>query len=85
METPNPENVIVATQTFWLDPTHVRPLPPALLEVVVIDAGLEIEALLRLNPPGDGQDIADPTLRALMTQGRDCAVVARQPVGAEAA
>ena len=85
METPNPENVIVATQTFWLDPTHVRPLPPALLEVVVIDAGLEIEALLRLNPPGDGQDIADPTLRALMTQGRDCAVVARKPVGAEAA
>jgi SAM-dependent methyltransferase len=79
METPNPENVIVATQTFWLDPTHVRPLPPALLEVVVIDA------LLRLNPPGDGEDIADPTLRALMTQGRDCAVVARKPVGAEVA
>ena len=80
METPNPENVIVATQTFWLDPSHVRPLPPALLEVVVRDAGLELEALLRLNPPAeDGHDIADPTLRALMTQGRDCAVVARKP------
>jgi O-antigen chain-terminating methyltransferase len=80
METPNPENVIVATQTFWLDPTHVRPLPPALLEVVVRDAGLELEALLRLNPPAeDAHDIADPTLRALMTQGRDCAVVARKP------
>jgi O-antigen chain-terminating methyltransferase len=81
METPNPENVIVATQTFWLDPSHVRPLPPALLEVVVRDAGLELEALLRLNPPAeDAHDIADPTLRALMTQGRDCAVVARKPV-----
>ena len=80
METPNPENVIVATQTFWLDPTHVRPLPPALLEVVVRDAGLELEALLRLNPPAeDAHDIADPTLRALMTQGRDCAVVALKP------
>ncbi|ROZ77458.1 bifunctional 2-polyprenyl-6-hydroxyphenol methylase/3-demethylubiquinol 3-O-methyltransferase UbiG [Ramlibacter sp. WS9] len=85
METPNPENLIVATQTFWLDPTHMRPLPPALLEVAVRDSGLELEALLRLNPPADGQDIADPTLRALMTQGRDCAVVARKPVGAEAA
>ena len=81
METPNPENVIVATQTFWLDPTHVRPLPPALLEVVVRDSGLEIEALLRLNPPADGLDIADPTLRSLMTQGRDCAVVGRRPLG----
>lgn len=80
METPNPENVIVATQTFWLDPTHVRPLPPALLEVVVRDAGFELEALLRLNPPAeDAHDIADPTLRALMTQGRDCAVIARKP------
>jgi SAM-dependent methyltransferase len=85
METPNPENVIVATQTFWLDPTHVRPLPPALLEVVVRDAGLELEALLRLNPPADdGRTIADPTLRALMTQGRDCAVVARKPTVAAA-
>lgn len=80
METPNPENVIVATQTFWLDPSHVRPLPPALLEVVVRDAGFELEALLRLNPPAEGaQAIADPTLRALMTQGRDCAIVARKP------
>ena len=85
METPNPENVIVATQTFWLDPTHVRPLPPALLEVVVRDAGLELEALLRLNPPADdAHDIADPTLRALMTQGRDCAVVARKPASVAA-
>lgn len=80
METPNPENVIVATQTFWLDPTHVRPLPPALLELVVRDAGFELEALLRLNPPeDDAHDIADATLRGLMTQGRDCAVVARKP------
>lgn len=80
METPNPENVIVATQTFWLDPTHVRPLPPALLEVVVRDAGFELDALLRLNPPeDDAHDIADPTLRGLMTEGRDCAVIARKP------
>lgn len=85
LETPNPENVIVATQTFWLDPSHVRPLPPALLEVIVRDAGLEPEALLRLNPPAeDGHDIADPTLRALMTQGRDCAVVARKSAVAAA-
>ena len=85
LETPNPENVIVATQTFWLDPSHVRPLPPALLELVVRDAGLEVEALLRLNPPAeDAHDVTDATLRALMTQGRDCAVVARKPTVAAA-
>ncbi len=30
-ETPNPENLIVSTQTFYLDPTHRNPLPPNLL------------------------------------------------------
>jgi len=31
LETPNPENIEVATVNFWLDPTHIRPLPPLLL------------------------------------------------------
>lgn len=31
METPNPENITVATCNFYLDPTHLRPIPPALL------------------------------------------------------
>lgn len=32
METPNPENLVVGASTFYLDPTHQRPIPPALLE-----------------------------------------------------
>jgi len=31
METPNPENIIVATRNFYLDPTHQRPIPIELL------------------------------------------------------
>ena len=31
METPNPENIVVATNNFYLDPTHTRPIPPQLL------------------------------------------------------
>lgn len=31
LETPNPENVVVGTCNFYLDPTHTRPIPPALL------------------------------------------------------
>lgn len=31
LETPNPENIVVATTNFYLDPTHIRPIPPPLL------------------------------------------------------
>lgn len=31
LETPNPENVVVGTSSFYLDPTHLRPIPPLLL------------------------------------------------------
>jgi O-antigen chain-terminating methyltransferase len=31
METPNPENIMVATCSFYLDPTHNKPIPPDLL------------------------------------------------------
>jgi SAM-dependent methyltransferase len=31
LETPNPENITVGTNSFYLDPTHQRPIPPALL------------------------------------------------------
>ena len=32
LETPNPENHVVGADTFYLDPSHVAPLPPALLQ-----------------------------------------------------
>ncbi len=35
LETPNPENILVATSSFYLDPTHRRPIPPELLTFVV--------------------------------------------------
>ena len=34
METPNSENIIVATQRFYIDPTHQKPLPKELLAFV---------------------------------------------------
>lgn len=30
-ETPNPENLIVGTSSFYLDPTHIKPIPPLML------------------------------------------------------
>ena len=35
LETPNPENLIVGSSNFYLDPGHVRPLPPGLLSFLV--------------------------------------------------
>ena len=35
IETPNPENLIVGTNDFYLDPTHRHPIPPALLKFLV--------------------------------------------------
>ena len=32
LETPNPENLVVGTCSFYLDPTYPRPIPPGLLE-----------------------------------------------------
>ncbi len=39
IETPNPENLVVGACTFWYDPTHIRPLPPAMLRFYVESAG----------------------------------------------
>lgn len=48
LETPNPENLVVGTSTFYLDPTHDRPLPPHLLQFLVDRAGFGRSQVLRL-------------------------------------
>jgi SAM-dependent methyltransferase len=65
VETPNPENLEVATQTFWLDPTHQRPLPVALVELAARYCGFAQSKVLRLNPPESGS-----------APGRDYALIA---------
>ena len=71
LETPNPANLTVGASTFWLDPTHIRPLPSDLLAFLVRSRGfadVEVRPLHRNAPPipleGHG-DASDPTLIAL--------------------
>jgi O-antigen chain-terminating methyltransferase len=61
LETPNPENLLVAARDFYLDPTHVHPIPAALLAFVTEQAGFartkvwflqEDEALAQGRSPG---------------------------------
>jgi O-antigen chain-terminating methyltransferase len=51
VETPNPENLVVATSSFYLDPSHKRPLPPLLLEFASQFAGFVRNKVVRLQEP----------------------------------
>ena len=50
LETPNPENLQVAAYSFRLDPTHLQPLPPPLLDVLVREAGFGAIEIERRDP-----------------------------------
>ena len=49
IETPNPENIIIGSCNFYLDPTHIKPLPPKLLEFLVSARGFIEVDILRHN------------------------------------
>lgn len=48
LETPNPENIIVGSCRFYLDPTHNRPLPPELLAFIAEFSGFIRSKIIRL-------------------------------------
>lgn len=54
-ETPNPHNIIVGATTFHLDPTHVRPLPPEVMQLLLETVGFG-EVVQRPLHPSDTLD-----------------------------
>lgn len=50
--TPNPVSLDVISETFWLDPTHIRPYPLPLLERMMRRAGLDLISSGHDDPPG---------------------------------
>ena len=83
-ETPNPRNLQVATYGFYLDPTHVRPLPSDLLSFLAKAKGLsEIETIfLHPYPENVYLEAQSPEARLLndvLFNARDYALVARKP------
>lgn len=48
LETPNPENLVVGTASFYIDPTHQRPLPAQLLTFLAEHNHFSRIKLLRL-------------------------------------
>ncbi|MCW6037300.1 methyltransferase domain-containing protein [Spirulina subsalsa FACHB-351] len=49
-ETPNPQNILVSTRTFYLDPTHRNPLPSDLIQFLLDNTGFEPVEVLPLHP-----------------------------------
>lgn len=55
LETPNPENIFVGSCNFYLDFTHIKPLPPQLLEFLLKEFGFKIIEVKRLHPRDEVQ------------------------------
>lgn len=60
IETPNPECLAIFSQTFYLDPTHVRPIPPSQLRFLFLEAGLTHISAHFLSPAGAGLPLIPP-------------------------
>jgi len=50
IETPNPECLAIFATHFYLDPTHTRPIPPALLTFYMVEAGFGRLEVRKLTP-----------------------------------
>ncbi|WNC11771.1 class I SAM-dependent methyltransferase [Pseudomonas coleopterorum] len=56
LETPNAESLVVGTNSFYLDPTHERPLPNLLLSFLAEHAGFAKSKIVRLQERPDLRD-----------------------------
>jgi len=73
-ETPNPENIMVGACSFYTDPSHINPIPPATLSFLVEDRGYVNIEVLRLHP-NESVHVEDPLLNHYFTIGQDYAVI----------
>lgn len=84
METPNPENIVVATRNFYLDPTHQRPIPPQLLSFLSEHYGFARVKILRLQESAELSSNKVPTLLDVLSGvSPDYAVVAQKGAAPE--
>jgi len=90
LETPNPENVLVGSCMFYMDPTHLHPIPPALLQWTVQARGFAqvvIERLTANRGTPDLMPVSDQVpgaaqinqMVAWFTAAPDYAVIGRKP------
>lgn len=79
METPNPENLTVGATSFYLDPSHVHPIPPGLLGFTAEHAGFARQRIVRLQEdPALHGDVPVGLITVLEGVSPDYAVVAQK-------
>jgi len=80
LEAPNTENLVVGTSSFYLDPTHQRPLPSQLLTFLTDYFGFARSKLLRLQEPALLRDESTPVslFNVLSAVSPDYAVIAQK-------
>jgi O-antigen chain-terminating methyltransferase len=83
LETPNPENIAVATCNFYMDPSHQKPVPPLLLSFVAEHAGFDRVKVVRLQEVATLSDARTEIhfLNVLGGVSPDYAVVAQKQAG----
>ncbi|PSF14296.1 hypothetical protein C7H09_00120 [Marinobacter fuscus] len=84
LETPNPENPLIGACYFYMDPTHVKPLPPALLQFVADFNGFEPSRIWRMNEADGLRNQAPSLSTVLKASSPDYALLAQKPGHAEA-
>ncbi|WP_163649474.1 methyltransferase domain-containing protein [Modicisalibacter sp. 'Wilcox'] len=87
LETPNPQNLIVGSCNFYLDPTHVRPIPPDLLAFLAEFSGFVDVQILPLHPVAEAERLPgteETTLRLnhYLYGPQDYALMAGKPAPA---
>ncbi len=84
LETPNPENIVVGTANFYVDPTHQRPIPPQLLSFLPEYYGFKRVKVLRLQESPELSKSKELTLLdVLRGVSPDYAVVAQKGAAPE--
>jgi len=88
MATPNPHTLTVGAETFWLDPSHQKPIPPDLFRFYLESEGF-VDVSVTTYAPTErrlSEDVSDPTVRenvrllnTTLFGDRDYAVVGHAP------
>jgi 2-polyprenyl-3-methyl-5-hydroxy-6-metoxy-1,4-benzoquinol methylase len=83
LETPNPENLLVGSCNFYLDPTHKNPIPTPTMKLLVEARGFQCQQIMKLHPVATAQievkDQLTSHLNHYLYGPMNYAVVARKP------
>ncbi len=87
-ETPNPENLLVGSHTFYHDPTHRNPVTPTLVTFLAEYSGFIDHQIKRLHPYPEsarlpGNDPVSERLNGMLCGHQDYALIARKSMQQE--